>query len=103
ATNELLEKGGELELQKKLLRDRLGASGSEANINDATRAAVKYATGGPNSIIGTTPAENLKGINELLSVTPDLQSAITMYPGMMRASKDLEELSGGKIKAEDQM
>jgi hypothetical protein len=45
----------------------------------------------------------VKGITELLSVTPDLQSAITMYPGMMRGAKDLEELTGGKVKAEESM
>jgi hypothetical protein len=103
ATDKLLNAGGDLETEKKLLRDRLGIRGSDANVDDATRAAIRYATGGPDGIIGTTPSENLKGINELLSVTPDLDSAIKMYPTMMRGAKDLEELSGGKTKAADSM
>ena len=85
------------------MRDRLGLKGSDANIDEATRAAVNYATGGPNGVIGTTPAENLKGITELLSVTPGLSDAIKLYPDVMKASKDLEELSGGKVRAGDEM
>ena len=100
---DIYEQGGQLELQKKLLGDRLGTNIKPGDLDSATSAAISMATGGANSIIGTTPAENLKGITELLSVTPDLKAAISLYPQMMRAAKDLEEVSGGKDKADDNM
>ena len=100
---DLYEGRGQLELQKKLLGDRLGTNIKAGDVDSATAAAIGMATGGANSIIGTTPAENLKGITELLSVTPDLKAAISLYPQMMRAAKDLEEVSGGKDKADDNL
>ena len=62
---------------------------------------MKYA--GNGGVIGTTPAENLKGIRELMSVTPTLEDAEALYPSMMRVSKALEELSGGAKKADETM
>jgi hypothetical protein len=97
----VLAEGGALELQKKLLRDRLGTGGTEADISGATALAIQYATGGANGIIGTTPAQNLKGITELLSVTPNLKAAEELYPGVMRAATALHELTGQP--AEDTM
>jgi hypothetical protein len=99
----VLEQGGHLETEKKLLSDKLGSRGTDADIQGATSAAVRYATGGPDSIIGTTPAENLKGIRELMSVTPTLADAEALYGPMMRVSKALEELSGGAKKADETM
>ena len=61
ATNKLLEQGGDLVTQQKLLRDRLGIKGSDANVDDATRAAIRYATGGPGSIIGTNSSRESEG------------------------------------------
>lgn len=99
----IVEAGGEFETQKKLLSDRLGINAKPGDMDSATQAAIRFSTGGKDGVIGTTPAENMKGITELLSVTPDLKSSIALYPQMMRAAKDLEELTHGKEKAEDNM
>jgi hypothetical protein len=86
--------GGDLETQKQLLRNKLGTRGTEDDINAATAAAIKYATGGPGSVMGATPASALKGIDELIAVTPNLKAAIDLYGPMARAAKVLEELTG---------
>ena len=91
-----IKSGGELETNKKLLRDKLGASGTEANIAEATKFAIQYATDPKTGVIGSTPAENLKGITDLISVAPTLQAAEKLYPQMMRAATVLEELTGQK-------
>ena len=101
AVKDVLAAGGDLETQKKLLADKLGSRGSEADIDKAVAEAVKYA--GSGGVIGTTPAENLKGIRELIDVTPTLEDAEALYLPMMRVSKALEELSGGRKKAAETM
>jgi hypothetical protein len=99
----ILAQGGELETQKKLLVDKLGNRGTDADVQGAVAAAIRYSTGGADGVIGTTPAENLKGIRELMSVTPTLADAEALYGPMMRVSKALEELSGGAKKADETM
>lgn len=93
AFGHIVAEGGEFEKQKKLLRDRLGANGTEADVQGAIKAAIGYSTGGANSVIGSTPAGALQGITELLSVTPNLKAAEDLYGPMMRAAKVLEELT----------
>ena len=100
---DIFQAGGDLETQKKLLGDKLGNRGSQSDIDGAVAAAMRYATDSTTGIIGTTPAENLKGIRELMSVTPTLTDAEALYGPMMRVSKALEELSGGKKKADETM
>jgi hypothetical protein len=99
AVKNVFSAGGDLENQKKLLRDKLGTRGTEADINSATAAAIKYSTGGPGRVIGVTPAGALKGIDELLAVTPNLKAAIELYGPMARAAKTLEELTGQPAEA----
>jgi hypothetical protein len=84
------EKGGELVKQQALLRAMGGMS--EKDIIGATSSA-QLAT---QKVIGTTIAENLKGIRELVGVMPNLQEAEMAYPAVMQAAKVLESLGGGK-------
>ncbi len=100
---DIFQAGGDLETQKKLLSDKLGSRGSQSDIDGAVAAALRYSTDSTAGVIGTTPSENLKGIRELVSVTPTLADAEALYGPMMRVSKALEELSGGKKKADETM
>lgn len=79
--------GGELVKQQALLRN-MGISW--ADVVETTNKA-QLAT---HQVIGTTIAENVKGIRELLGVMPNLEEAQAKYPAIMQAAKVLESLTG---------
>lgn len=79
--------GGELVKQQTLLRN-MGTSW--ADVVDTTNKA-QLAT---HQVIGTTIAENIKGMRELLGVMPNLEEAQAKYPAVMQAAKVLESLTG---------
>jgi hypothetical protein len=99
----VLSAGGDLDLQKKLLGDLLGANAKPGDVDGALKLATRLATDSQNGIIGTTPSQNLAGIRELVPFTHDLSSAEQTYQGAMRGAKVLEELTGGKRKAIDEV
>jgi hypothetical protein len=99
----VLSAGGDLELQKKLLGDLLGSNAKPGDVDNAVKLATRLATDSKNGIIGTTPSQNLAGIRELVPFTHDLSSAEQTYQGAMRGAKVLEELTGGKRKAIDEV
>lgn len=79
--------GGELVKQQALLRN-MGVSWAE--VVDTTNKA-QLAT---HQVIGTTIAENVKGMRELLGVMPSLEEAQAKFPAVMQAAKVLESLTG---------
>lgn len=83
----VVDAGGELVKQQALLKN-MGFSGSD--VNAATNAA-QLAT---QRVIGTTIAENVKGIRELTGVMPNLQEAMAAYPEVARVAKVLESMKG---------
>jgi len=103
AVKNVLSAGGDLDLQKKLLGDLLGANAKPGDVDGALKLATRLATDSQNGIIGTTPSQNLAGIRELVPFTHDLSSAEQTYQGAMRGAKVLEELTGGKRKAIDEV
>jgi hypothetical protein len=84
----VVDAGGDLVKQQALLRAMGGMSA--ADITGATNAA-QLAT---QQVMGTTIAENLKGIRELVGVMPSLKEAQEAYPEVMKAAKVLESVSG---------
>ena len=99
----LLEAGGERQTQEKLLHDILGSHEKPGDVPTAVGLAQKWASDHFNGVIGSSVTENLEGLREIVPVTPTLESAEKIYPGIMRAAKLLEELTGGKKKAFDQI
>jgi hypothetical protein len=79
--------GGELVKQQALLRN-LGVS--QADVMETT-AKAQLAT---HKIIGTTIAENVKGMREMMGVMPNLKEAQDKYVSTMQAAKVLESLTG---------
>ena len=81
--------GGELVAQQM----KLGNMGiSHADVLETT-AKAQLAT---QQVIGTTIAENVKGISELVSVLPSLQDAQEKYISVAQAGAVLESLTGVK-------
>ena len=79
--------GGDLVKQQTLL---LNMGVSHADVLETT-AKAQIAT---QKVIGTTIAENVKGIRELMGVMPSLKEAQNAYPSVARAAKVLESLTG---------
>ncbi len=82
-----VQAGGELVKQQTLLRN-MGVSQAEVL---ETTAKAQLAT---HQVIGTTIAENVKGMRELMGVMPNLKEAQTAFPAVMQAAKVLESLTG---------
>ena len=83
----VLDAGGELVKQQTLLGN-MGVSAAEIA---ETSAKAQLAT---HEVIGTTIAENIKGMREMMGVMPDLKEAQDKYIPTMRAAKVLESLTG---------
>jgi hypothetical protein len=103
AWKHILDAGGELQTQQKLLHDLLGSREQPGDVAAATNLAIKYATDAKTGIIGSTPAENLAGSREIYPFMPDLKAAEQSLPALMQSAKLLEEMTGGKSKAVDQL
>lgn len=91
----ILDAGGEQELAKKKLSDRLGTAIKPGDIEGALKVARDLSIG-ENAIPGVTTAGALTGIGELLSTTPSLESAEETYGPIMRSARLLQELTGKK-------
>ena len=80
--------GGTLNDQQILLKNMGGIS--DAEISKTTGMAQSATL----SVIGTTIAENMKGMRELMGVMPSLDEAREKYPEVMRVAKQLEAITG---------
>ena len=83
----MVSAGGELVKQQTLLRN-MGVS--QADVLETT-AKAQLAT---HAIIGTTIAENVKGMREMMGIMPSLGEAQDRYVSAMRGAKVLEALTG---------
>lgn len=83
----VVEAGGELVKQQALLANM----GIDHAAVLETTAKAQEAT---HNVIGTTIAENIKGMRELLGIMPNLQEAQDRYVSVMRSAKVLESMTG---------
>jgi len=92
---DIVHAGGELVKQQIALRGMGNGTVTEAEIVQATFLAQLDT----QKVIGTTIAENLKGIREMIGVMPNLKSAEDAYPIVMQAAKVLEFYTGEKAES----
>ena len=85
---DMVSAGGELVKQQTLLLANMGVTHAEVL---ETTAKAQLAT---HQVIGTTIAENVKGIRELMGVMPNLKEAQNAFPAVMQGAKVLESMTG---------
>lgn len=88
AVKKVVEAGGDLLSEQQKLRGMGGIS------EEQIKRATELAQADTKTIIGTTIAENLKGIREMIGVMPTLGAAEESYPLVMRAAKVLASYTG---------